>query len=380
MAIIDTLSDHHWNEPDNFAFIKINHTATDRARIRNFLFKECITRYQKLSEQSYQNFLIMKQHLNVTHTPMDKSHLIVLDVDETILDQRAMRRAQITVPYRDLKASFTYRMNGQDLVFGVRSIQDNTGKENPHFIVYRPFVMKYIHENMDKTNFVIYSLGDPAYVLYHVVLIEMYFNYVLRLTSDEYRRAPVFEFDYVIGRIPDRSSGRNLQHKSLLILDALIGDLSKFDSIQIVDDMGHDVWYNDFPPRLVQNGTSSTKIFPFEAAIFEMEIQSANMELERTYLRRQRSCDTYFQDLVTLQQLLADYDPESEMRNETLIWMLPFEVQFMIDNLRKREKRQKARSQIQKMVSRKSNASSDEAYCAFGDFIKSSDSDGDEVC
>ena len=97
----------------------------------------------------------------------------------------------------------------------------------------------------------------------------------------------------------------------------------------------------------------------FQAATFEIEIQSSNMEMERAYVRHQRSRDTYLRDMVTLQRLLADYDPDSEMRNGTLMWLLHFEVQFVIDDLRKRKK---SRSKIKRIMSKVSNVSSKGLY------------------
>ena len=340
IAILTALPTYHWSNPENFAFLKIrtgedSEENDDRERIANYLFNQCMYRYHQLSAQSSRNHGIMRGFENRSSIPMDKSNLIILDVDETIIDQRAMSRSDISISSNDLKTYFSSDLNRRDLVFGVRTHDDERRRMIPHFIVFRAFLMKFIYENLPSSNFVIYSLADPSFVIYHIVLIEMYFNYVTRL-SPRYRDASVFDFDYVIGRLPDRSPGRILNYKSLLILDALIGDLTQFDTIHIVDDMAGYVWKHDFPETFIQNGTSSTKIYPFQAATFVVDMKSANIELECAYIRYQRGQDTFFRDLLSMQRLIHDYGSQSGMKDGTLEWMHPDEVQFpqfLIHNL-----------------------------------------------
>ena len=230
MSIVSMLPSNHWNKPEDFEFLRSDDVSTDNLHdvIRGYLFNQCIARYSIINLQIDRNYDIMMNNGNRSAVALDQRNLIVLDVDETILDQRSMMEHKVPTSAQR-RCPFH---NSDDLLFGVRT----TKFEGVHYVVFRPFLMEFIHENQESANFVLYSLAEPTYLIYDVVLIEMYYNFVARMSR--FRGAPIFKFGYVIGR-----TSKFLEHKSLLILDALIGDIDRFRNIYLVDDMADEVMF-----------------------------------------------------------------------------------------------------------------------------------------
>ena len=148
---------------------------------------KCVQRYYHLLAQTKRNEVIVEVTRDDGSTnsgdPLrysPKPQLIILDLDETLIDQRTKNRRIVSIHSRDqsdaLHARLSVLDNVKDLSFGFRREQKPGGEEGVHLIVFRQFLMRLIQETMHSANFVVYSLAEPKMVIPRIILIEMYFK------------------------------------------------------------------------------------------------------------------------------------------------------------------------------------------------------------
>ena len=278
----------------------------DVENIRYWLVYKCKLRYHHLLLQHHRNVnIIIHQSKNQSelqpHPKMTKSKLIILDLDETILDQREENRRGIHIPTRkhweELHSRAALKFNIDDLVFGVQRCRKHQSDscERAHYVIYRPMLLELIEENKSDSNFVMYSLSTPHLLIPHMILIEMYFNYVHRLKSLSIlgprwmgSANSEFHFDYMIGQIRnDRNQA--ILHKSLPIVTKMIGALYRFDAVFIVDDMAEMLWTNFAPEYCV--------VFKLKTHKFEICDHGNDFEEMVSGSIRERANDTHFENL-----------------------------------------------------------------------------------
>ena len=179
-----------------------------------------------------------------------------------------------------------------------------TREEYGYLVVFRQFLMHYIHSHRETANFVIYSLADQHGVIPHVIAMELYYNYVYQFTVNpkQFRQKPqssnppinMFKFDFVIARLR-YSPEQVVRTKSFGILTKLIGELRRFENIFIVDDRAHHVWKNGIPKKL---NKSSCRIFPIQATTYNVHAgPSFNWDTVMS-LSDQRAKDEYLHSLT----------------------------------------------------------------------------------
>ena len=247
----------------------------DMESIGRYLIKKCISRYQEILTQNMQNDIIIKSDL-VSHqigavrllsANYSKPKLLILDLDLTLIDQGSHQNGPFFIiddRHRfDKLCTNVVTQNARALHFGLFR-RECHGKQCGYLVTYRQFLLHLIDTHRRSTNFVIYSLADITHVIRHIILIEMFFNFVYRFHSVE-----KFEFSYVIARLRDKSE-HILDKKSLATVTHVIGDLSHFESIFIVDDRAGDVWKNDTPSALIENACN---IFPIAPPKFQIKTE-----------------------------------------------------------------------------------------------------------
>merc|ERR1712130_52405 len=86
-----------------------------------------------------------------------------------------------------------------------------------------------------------------------------------------------------------------MNNKSLAILTKLIGDISSFDNIFIVDDRGNEVWSNDIPEKVCRK----CRIFPIHAPAYNIMLgPSLDWKVTTHSINNQRAKDEYLYTLT----------------------------------------------------------------------------------
>ena len=240
--------------------------------VRRKLVDECITRYYQLLAQDTINDDIIKSNCvanqDALWTSMNKKNLIILDVDETLLDQRAEERDHgITISghhFRLQLLSTLCTRNSKDLIFGIHRKRNSRDKEYGYLVLFRQFLMHFIHKTRQNANFIIYSLADASVIIPHIIMIENFYNYAYQFKFEHKnpRNMSIFKMDYVIGRLRSRNQAM-IRVKCAETLRKLVGNLDHFQKIFIVDDRADNVWLSGW-----KNTTS--KIFYLQPPTFNM--------------------------------------------------------------------------------------------------------------
>ena len=197
-----------------------------------------------------------------------KKHLLILDLDETLIDQRSIKEIVHEMDTNKFK-----QYNKHELVFNydqyerrthrssrshtnanistmtprrrLTTISDSMQRRSIHKIdvgLFRPNVMKLIHslqtQNVKQSNYeymdydlMIYSIASYRKVVYQTITMEMYYNYVyahrymmsnINNTANARKRIrQEFKFKHVVSKFDDLRL--NIDYKSLEILMRLIG-------------------------------------------------------------------------------------------------------------------------------------------------------------
>lgn len=289
----------------------------DVVSISQWLLNKCKSRYHQLLWQHKRN-LLLYGHVLDTDSPgfpdrsrfypertMNKSKLIILDLDETLLDQREYHRRRIVVSservweYLHLRTSRKY--NVKDLTFAIRrGAPSDDGRECAHFVIFRSLLMQLIEEHESSSNFMMYSLAEPSQLIPNLILIELYFNFVHQLRDSavlHYRylasRIREFRFDYVIGRL--QNGGKKVLQKSLQTVTELIGDIHRFESVFIVDDQAEGVWNIDIPAT--NGNTSKANVYALKPPLFNIPDRREHLEEVVSDAMLRRVEDGYLDDL-----------------------------------------------------------------------------------
>ena len=220
--------------PNMHGYVSAN--EDEAVRRKDQLMRQCMDRYLEL--------------LRRNHTALNKETLFIIDLDETLLDQREMNRNPISEDsdqqeIENAHAQLSELFNVPDLVFGVRH-----SRNAQYLAVFRPFVMDFIHTFHDSADLVVYTQSDPEFSIPPLILVEMYFNLMHGHQSEA--DTGTFQFAALIYRDPFQK--RAIVAKSLSAVSAVIGpgaEMNRYHRIFIVDDMADRTWTNTIPGELV---------------------------------------------------------------------------------------------------------------------------------
>ena len=260
--------------------------------------------------------------------PNSNSYLIILDLDETILDQRTY--SMPTPEYMSIDSNFWKEWNAQDLVISmnqwqrrrlsragntnmdIRSMRDRLSRLRQSYadiVIFRPAFMKFIAYTQTHRaatfDIMLYSMAVSDLLIYHTVTMEMYYNAVYAAR----KKLPGFEFKYVIARTENKRYSTMQKPKSLDMLLRIIGDdvniVKEYDNIVILDDMGRRVWSNVIPQEICERGMN---VIGIQAPAFECyngdEVVFDKHEMNHvTHIRKDDHTFIYFlADLKNLAQ------------------------------------------------------------------------------
>ena len=231
-----------------------------------------------------------------------KPKLIILDVDETVLDQRVEHRMMIPLqPINHWPTLTSTNYNKHELRISFRrtiKTVDSIAQEFAHIVLFRNYLIDFIHQCRSTSNFLIYSLADPGRIIPNLILIEMYYNFVYQIKyHTAYRvKTPLslFKFDYLIGSLTDGQ--RVILQKSMLTISELIGDVRAFREIYIVDDRAERVWIERLPPTMI--GSRAPRIFPVQPTRFEVPVTCESFKELVSRVKRGRKEDEFFDDFI----------------------------------------------------------------------------------
>eukprot|EP01084_Bolivina_argentea_P106083 189947_1 len=270
------------------------------------LFKKCVIRYNEMIIYIIRNheIIVFNQTSDGNYgfnLNMNKSNLIILDLDETIIDQRQYNRPLLARTSEQQWGHYHEHMshnNQNDLIFGLGGTKS---ANNPiwngtcvYLIVFRRFLMRLIEQENPSSNFIIYSHAIPNSIISNLILIEFYYNYVYRMSYLP-KNSETFQFDYIISR----SEETDVPQKSLHIVSKLIGDINRYQRIFVIDDLAGIVWNNDVPHELTNN---TDKLFCIQPPQFVVKISGDHTKWSHanlpTEVVEKRTSDRFFYKLT----------------------------------------------------------------------------------
>ena len=287
--MIKTLPVYQW-QSESFSRTTLNMVTgwfNGNDHIIRRLYERCVSRYQELMEQHTRNIKINNKSMDILEDQLDfmtgnssKKMLIIMDLDETCLDQKFRKTGPwaFTPRPKDWRRLTQYIsvQNIKDLNFGLHGSM--SGEEVFGYLtVFRNGLMHFIHLHRKSAHIVIYQLDDPAYIITHLIQIEMYYNYVYQFAVNPKRFATrkiqkdyeMFEFDYIVDG-KETLKGQVEPQKSFNSFIKLVGDIRRFDKVIIVDDKGGKGWINKVPKKLM---TDERKVFAIKPTAFDIQTE-----------------------------------------------------------------------------------------------------------
>ena len=177
--------------------------------------------------------------------PPIKRTLFIIDLRETIVDERSV---MVESSYEQ-NLSVIRNYNRNDLVFNLCTAW-NTGPYHHSLAVYQPNLMQFIAAVQQKRviDVMLYSNSLSWLVIYHAIVIEIYFNYAY--STNHYLKSAasppkLFGFKLVIGR----ESGVGITLKNLQsVMGAMDGFVKTYSKVILVDDLNR-AWEQILPAQ-----------------------------------------------------------------------------------------------------------------------------------
>ena len=251
-----------------------NIASIDRYKMKQV----CQSRFAELHRKHNEHqSLIQYEPINVYSSNPNgsvdpNSHLIVLDMDETIMDQRSFSKSDRvhepdvlwkSVNAKDLIINFNQFTRRHNLRRSTKTM--SIGIFRPYFMDFLGFVAATRQNDSSNTyEAMLYSAAIGELVIYHAVTMEMYYNFVYAVKY----KLQKFEFKHVVSRAKDIRFSAMKRPKSLELLMRLIGNygrlLSVYKHIVIMDDMESKVWNDAVPQEMVDNEMNIVCYAPWE--------------------------------------------------------------------------------------------------------------------
>ena len=217
----------------------------------DFLGIECMKRYNSINLEISQNniyFTNIKQEKNKIN--IKQNTLIILDLDETILNQKN----NLFIPSYDEYDRLLNKMknyNDKDLMFHLLLIN-----KEQSLVVYRKYLLEFIDKMyQNNIDIMIYSNAIKQNVIYHITAIEIYYNYFY-----EHNNTKLFKFKHIISRIS--INDKEIFTKKLEFVTKLLQ--KQYENIVIIDDLGKNVWDENIPYLLNNTNILGINAVPFQ--------------------------------------------------------------------------------------------------------------------
>ena len=241
--IIDTIPLLHWHSffdtlvPPN----KVHNSEKSRIRyLEEWMVRQCILKGITLKNQHYNNIQATNFDMDTekipTPTSQTKRHLFILDLEGSILYQK--ETVDPNYKYPELR-----EYNNDDLRLSLYHIN----VKEILFVLYRPHLMQFIEQNINDSDFIIFTRADRDNAIHHLVTIEFFFNYVWRLL---FSVSNALNFKAMIARMP------NEYHKNIGMIQRIL-DLKRYDKVYVIDDMFEGdcaEWTKSIPQNLLAAG------------------------------------------------------------------------------------------------------------------------------
>lgn len=237
-----------------------------------------------------------------------KRGLLILDLDETVLDQTSYGQSSDFIESQHPSFWDTINHPAHGLMLSINRLYS---ADMIWITIFRRFLMNLIaftqNNNHNVTwDVMLYSNCGPHLGIFHAVTVEMYYNFVLAQTEtlNEF-----FYFRYVILRRSHAASRDN--HKSLRKVWKVITSCNPsktYKNIVIIDDAGDRVWSPDIPKQI---GQSNVRISCFQPHKFMFTPTSGRpqrwmmngVQFQRVW--RTRNQDHTLLNVITLLQWVA---------------------------------------------------------------------------
>ena len=144
---------------------------TRSAQLREWLINQCIRRFMVLNNHHHDNAKLNtfgepdRIYNSTKYIDINRKNLYVLDLDEAILYQReTINPLSSTSEYLDIG-----KFNSEDLKISIFPYMSEL-----NFVVYRPFLMELLNDNIDNSDFIIYTMASKDCAIHHAITIEVY--------------------------------------------------------------------------------------------------------------------------------------------------------------------------------------------------------------
>ena len=299
----------------------------------------CDLRFRDLHSKhaEYQDKLYFASSATETSSspPSDPNRtLIVLDLDETIMDQ-----SSFSISNPEYASSFGPRFwrkeNIGDLAFSINRFEhravwpqtkDRLNAARIWLGVFRKYLMEFLSFTLSPSlctncDVILFSAARHDLLIYHAVTIEMYYNFVFDAGGDA-----SFQFQHVIGR-PENARfqmDERGKRKSLRTLMKLIGcKWKEYTKVIIVDDQASGVWNGWITPEMTEGETAIQCLEPSPFAFGRVDGAVPGMRASKIMMTQQRliqvddmrNGDHMIQDLV---RFLKRNDPV--WRSRYMVW------------------------------------------------------------
>ena len=295
------------------------------------LLQHCISRFRALHSahtfyhQSAKLPKFMQRHLGIeVNKPLPEQSasrsgtvntLIILDLDETIMDQRT---CHAPIDYLDgsLGTDFWDSVNRNGLVLDINHLESNDERYLPNTArcvsigVFRRDFMRFLRftqtqSSRTRYDLMLYSKAAPDAVIFQTVVMEIFYNFVVEsnIEFDSW-----FQFLFVLAREDQRVSVSDRMlaaSKSLQIVSDLLTN-REYKYVVIVDDMANAVWSGTIPKRWIETKTAVLGIWP-PAFTVHPRLNGRRILTDGgafAELLRRRNMDRTFQDVIRILESL----------------------------------------------------------------------------
>ena len=285
----------------------------------------CESRFDELHamHQHHQHLLHDQEPVHPASTVHARSHLVVLDLDETVMDQDSFAVSE-AMHSTAIKGEYWKNVNLKELILNINQIERRWRVQNERRVwigFFRKYIMEFVAftlSNNDSIHYdlVLYSLANRDAVIYQAVTMEMYYNFVF---TPNQKRNQRFIFKSVISR----DDACAMTQKSVETLMKLLGTngslLREYENVIILDDQGPHIWSDRIPDAMIANDVSFLCLVPSQftfGGTLRMQYKIVMTDYHFPDFLNIRERDTTF---LFLEQILRT-PPENAYVQTKLVW------------------------------------------------------------
>ena len=243
-------------------------------------------------------------------TKKTKRNLIILDLD-------ALMMHQVFLSHVWNESAFSAKnwesVNAEELTLDLLHWKEHKVRIG----IFRKALIQFIESAQHLlTDIVLYSSALPDLVIFHAVMVEMYYNEVHAVRNGLDAR---FHFKQVLcrrGDIQYRFVDSEQKRKTLKVFNAAL--LSQYENVVIMDDQEGHMWSGHVPQEMVRNHVGVACLAPFPLSLELDEASMLTLE-DMQIVKTMRESDPTFVEMIHLLQTLQNKKVRIR-RSKRLVW------------------------------------------------------------